>query len=161
MKLTTIGAASTASELLDTIGYTAPGEELASLEEAISANARMVAKSGASVPWVGYLCSEGSTPVGCCAFTSPPKGRVVEIAYYTFAPHEGRGVAKRMAFELLAIARASDQVTTVSAFTLPHENASTSVLKSHGFVRAGEAVDEDAGVVWAWALPLEDSATAP
>jgi [ribosomal protein S5]-alanine N-acetyltransferase len=37
---------------------------------------------------------------------------------------------------------------------LPAENASTSVLRSNGFVRDGEINDPEEGIVWRWRLDL-------
>lgn len=137
-----------------------PGEPLQNLpEEAADVLASMrtaYRRSGYVPPWVGYLAVEGATCVGTCAFkTEPSEGRV-EIAYYTFPPHEGRGVASRMAGMLLHIARKKDPSVTVTARTLPGRHASTSVLGKLGFVFDGEIEDPEDGTVWEWHFPRED-----
>lgn len=71
--------------------------------------------------------------------------------YFTFPDHEGRGVATRMARELLRIARAAQAGHTAAiARTLPQENASTSILRKLGFQLEGELLHPEDGLVWKW-----------
>src|ERR1700679_2668810 len=72
---------------------------------AIESTVQMYTKVGCNHPWIGYLAFEGRECVGTCAFTSARKGGVVEIAYFTFPKNEGRGVATRMAENLISIAK--------------------------------------------------------
>src|SRR5262245_12870716 len=81
-------------------------------------------RGGYVEPWIGYLAIEGDTCVGCCGFTAPPIGGIVEIAYFTFPGFEGRGIATRMAERLITIAMKSDPCVRVIAHTLTEENAS-------------------------------------
>jgi RimJ/RimL family protein N-acetyltransferase len=75
----------------------------------------------------------------------------VEIAYFTFPSHEGKGVATRMARELLRIARAAPagEIAAI-AHTLPQENASTAILRKLGFHLEGELLHPEDGLVWKW-----------
>ena len=72
--------------------------------DAIAATARLYEGKGFNRPWIGYLAYEEGMCVGTCAFKGQPQDGCVEIAYYTFPPHEGQGVASRMAAELIGIA---------------------------------------------------------
>lgn len=110
--------------------------------------------SGFVPPWIGYLASDAGVPVGLCAFKGPPRDGAVEIAYFTFPAHEGRGVATRMARELIALARATDPAIRVRAQTLPSENASTRILRKLGFGHARDVAHPEDGLVWEWELPL-------
>lgn len=80
---------------------------------------------GYDPPWIGYLAVEDGACVGMCGFKSPPQNNRVEIAYYTFPEHESRGIATRMAAELVRLALDEMPDVTVAAQTLPEENAST------------------------------------
>ncbi|MEQ1687905.1 MAG: GNAT family N-acetyltransferase [Sphingopyxis sp.] len=102
------------------------------------------------VPWCGYVARRGGVAMGFGGFKgTPDDDGWVEIGYLTFPGHEGAGVATRVAAALVGIAKHAG-VGQVCAHTLPEENASTTVLRRNGFVRAGEAVDPDEGVVWRW-----------
>jgi RimJ/RimL family protein N-acetyltransferase len=103
-------------------------------------------------PWAGYLVeSDQELVVGACAFKSAPNGRGVEIAYFTFPEHEGKGLATEMARELVHICR-SHGVTPVTAQTLPLPNASTRILEKLGFVMTGSVMHPEDGEVWEWQL---------
>ncbi len=112
------------------------------------------------LPWAGYLvmrpagCS-GEEAVGTCAFKSAPVDNRVEIAYHTFPEYEGKGIATKMAEMLIMIARRIKPDITLVARTLPVEGASTSILKKHGFVKAGTVTDPEDGEVWEWVLEAE------
>jgi RimJ/RimL family protein N-acetyltransferase len=116
--------------------------------EAIAGNVGHYARAGFAPPWISYLAVEGEACVGCCAFKSAPRDGAVEIAYGTFPPHEGRGVATAMARELIAIAERDG--IAVTAQTLPEPNASTRILEKLRFRRDGWAEDDEVGRVWAW-----------
>ena len=90
--------------------------------------------------------------MGACGFKSSPVAGRVEIAYGTFPGHEGRGFATTMARELVQISRQEDTSLTVTAQTLPEENASTSILKKLGFTLVGPVEHPEDGTVWEWEL---------
>ena len=120
--------------------------------EIVSASARLYRDVGYEPPWIGYLAVEDGTCVGTCGFKSPPQNNRVEIAYFTFPGHESRGVATRMASELIRLARAKMPAVIVAAQTLPEENASTSILKKLGFRLVGTVEHPEDGPVWEWQL---------
>ncbi len=141
-----------------------PAEPVAPLgpevRDALTGTAGMYRSSGYQPPWIGYLAMEGDAAVGTCAFKSPPQNHRVEIAYFTFPPHEGRGVATAMAEALIALARHTDPSLTLTAQTLPEDGASTRILRRLGFGLADEVVHPEDGTVWEWRLaPLPIPAT--
>jgi len=134
-----------------------PGLSLRMSEVAQSvceANAGTYERTGFERPWIGCLAEADGVWLGTCAFTSAPRDPQVEIAYFTFPEFEGRGIATGMASALLDIARAAHpQATlTITALTLPTENASVSILRKLGFEQRGTQIDADAGTVWCWEL---------
>lgn len=103
-------------------------------------------------PWCGYIGRRGNVPAGFGGFKSALNDDgVVEIGYLTFPQHEGTGVAKAVAANMLDIA-CQNGAKAVLAHTLCEENASTGVLRANGFGRDGEGFDDDEGVVWRWRL---------
>ncbi len=125
----------------------------------VTATTKLYSSVGYQPPWICYFGVEDGECVGTCGFKSPPRENRVEIAYFTFPKYESRGVATRMASELIRIATAADSTVLITAQTLPAVNASTSVLKKLGFQLVGTAEDEAAGLVWDWRL-LEPHATS-
>lgn len=134
-----------------------PTGQLERLRELVTQSLAFQDRIGATPPWVGYLAvreREGDV-IGCCGFKGDPDDAgTVEIAYYTFPDHEGRGLATAMAAELVAIARTDARARRVIAHTLPEPNASTRVLAKNGFAFAGDVVDPEDGPVWRFALDL-------
>lgn len=104
---------------------------------------------------LGYLVVEGESQqlAGACSFKAPPAEGVIEIAYYTFAGFEGRGIGTAMARFLLEQAAAIPGVTKVIAHTLPESSASTRILARVGLTLAGDA-EEDGIAVWRWEKDL-------
>ena len=119
--------------------------------EATTGLYRMV---GYEPPWIGYLALENGTCAGTCGFKSPPQNNRVEIAYFTFPGHESRGVATRMATELIRLALNESPDLIVAAQTLPEENASTSILKKLRFHLVGTVEHPEDGLVWEWQLGI-------
>jgi len=120
--------------------------------EVVAATTQLYRAAGYEPPWVGYLAFENGTCVGSCGFKSPPQINRVEIAYFTFPGHESRGIATRMASELIRLALGTTPTLTVAAQTLPEENASTSVLKKLQFRCVGALEHPEDGLVWEWHL---------
>lgn len=129
----------------------------ATARDACALTARLYATSGFEAPWIGYVAFRDDVAVGTAAFKSRPRDARVEIAYFTFPEHEGRGIATAMARELIRIARAELPSVVVTAQTLPEENASTRILRRLGFAQEGIAQDEDVGPVWEWHLGPGDT----
>src|ERR1700722_15749706 len=74
-----------------------PAEKLVDLpqmaKDVCQNHAELYKKSGYTPPWIGYLAVENQLCVGTCAFKSAPNFGRVEIAYFTFPEHEGKGIA--------------------------------------------------------------------
>ena len=126
--------------------------------EVVEAMTQLYRTIGYEPPWIGYLAVEDGICVGTCGFKSPPQNNRVEIAYFTFPGHESRGVATRMASELIRLALDKMPAVTVAAQTLPEENASTSVLQKLRFRLVGTVEHPEDGLVWEW--QLSDSSEA-
>jgi ribosomal-protein-alanine N-acetyltransferase len=107
-------------------------------------------------PWLGYLAQESDVCVGSCGFKGPPVNRRVEIAYFTFPGHEGRGLATQMARALLRIVSETDAAVIATAQTLPRESASTAILKKLEFVLTGTVNHPEDGEVWEWQYAVEN-----
>ena len=105
---------------------------------------------GFNLPWVSYLAKSEGEYVGCCSFKGRPANNKVEIAYFTFPPFEGRGVATEMCRQLTVLALMQETNIIVTARTLPEENASTAVLKKNGYTLSGTVNDPDDGEVFEW-----------
>jgi len=110
-------------------------------------------EGGIDPAWFTHLIVEGTEVVGLGGFTGPPTDGAVEIGYSVAPSRQGRGVATA-AVGLWLERAARGGVRRVVAHTLPEDNASTRVLRRHGFVHDGEAVDPDEGTVWRWAREL-------
>lgn len=122
------------------------------LQQYIAGNQAYYTAIGFKEPWIAYVAIEDDAAVGTCAFKGRPKGGMVEIAYATLTEFEGRGVATRMAAELVRVARSTDTSLRIIAQTLPEENASARVLAKNGFAQVREAMDDEVGRVWEWEL---------
>jgi len=131
-----------------------PAQHLGALSQfAVDACAQTVAhyrKAGFCPPWISFLGKRNSGIVGICAFTSAPTGGRVEIAYHTFPPFEGQGVATAMVGELLARAWRADPEVELFAHTLPEHNASNAILRKLGFQFFGEVTHPEQGAIWEW-----------
>jgi [ribosomal protein S5]-alanine N-acetyltransferase len=101
------------------------------------------------MPWSGYLVQENGVYIGACGFKTPPDDGAVEIAYFTFPEHEGRGVATQVARLLVDLAFRNG-VRLVRAQTLPAQNASTAILTKLGFSKMGTVSHPEDGLVWEW-----------
>ncbi|MGI9166839.1 MAG: GNAT family N-acetyltransferase [Pyrinomonadaceae bacterium] len=125
--------------------------------EVVEATTQLYRAVGYEPPWIGYLAIENDFCVGTCGFKSPPLNNRVEIAYFTFPGHESRGVATRMATELIRLALEKVPSVIVAAQTLPEENASTSVLKKLRFRLVSTVEHPEDGPVWEWQLSATKS----
>jgi hypothetical protein len=78
----------------------APSREVPALSdtarEALAGTAMLYREAGYEPPWIGYLVVSDGACVGTCAFKCAPKGGRVELAYFTFAGHEGLNASTRV-----------------------------------------------------------------
>ena len=119
-----------------------------------AATAAMLVAHPVSMPWGGYLALEGGSRrvVGFCGFKGGPDAAgTAELAYFTFAGEEGRGIASAMAAGLMQLAMSAQTAAVLlRAHTLPERSASCRVLEKAGFVCIGPVIDPDDGPVWRW-----------
>ena len=129
------------------------GDHVGTLRELGAGTAAFLAGLGGEARWGSFLAVDPASRlvIGTCSFKGPPDGDgAVEIAYFTFPTHEGRGYASAMAALLVARAGAPPPVRTVRAHTLPERNASARILERLGFAHLGQVVDPEDGPVWRW-----------
>ena len=113
----------------------------------------LYARRGYQPPWIGYLAFIDGVCVGSCGFAAPPADGSVEIAYFCFPHFEGRRIASTMARRLLDLVRAVAPEIRPMAHTLPHESASTRILRRLGFHLEGTIEHPEDGQVWKWTWP--------
>jgi len=107
---------------------------------------------GYNLPWVGYFIKENDQVVGSCAFTGKPQNNRIEISYWTFKEHEGKGIASWACKELVRIALEKQPNLLITAKTAPEKNASTAILEKNGFTFTGIVQDDEIGDAWEWIL---------
>ena len=107
-------------------------------------------KVGFEPPWICYYAKYEGELVGSAGYKGKPKNGQIEIAYGTFDRFQGTGVGTKMCKKLIELALHTDPKIKITARTLPHENASTGILKKNGFELQGTVWDEEDGNVWEW-----------
>jgi RimJ/RimL family protein N-acetyltransferase len=126
------------------------GELIEEARDGLEATVGFYHAMGFEKPWISYLAIADAAAVGICSFKSRPIDGRVEIGYFTFPQHEGRGVATAMAGELVAIAASHDPAVIVTAQTLCERNASHRVLEKLGFRAIGTVEHPQDGTVLEW-----------
>lgn len=105
-------------------------------------------------PWVHgftFRLHGSGVVVGKGGFKGPPSEEgVVEIAYGVELAYQGKGYATEAAGALTDFAFSTGKVRLVRAHTLPTGAASMRVLVKCGFMKVGEVVDPEDGLVWRW-----------
>jgi RimJ/RimL family protein N-acetyltransferase len=97
--------------------------------------------------WTIQLAVEDGVVVGHGGFHEPPGPEGdVEIGYTVVPAARGRGVATGLVGLLVVRAREADAVRVVRGCTAPGNVVSQAVLRHHGFVLVGEAMDEVDGL---------------
>ncbi|MCC5980110.1 MAG: GNAT family N-acetyltransferase [Oceanicaulis sp.] len=97
-----------------------------------------------------WLIIEDNEIVGLCSIKRPPEDGVIDIGYGIAPSRQNRGVARKAVGDIVAWARAAPQVTAITAETTPSNVASQRVLEHNGFVRTGERMDDEDGLVICW-----------
>ncbi len=111
------------------------------------------ARAGRPTVWSTHLFfDDDGALVGLGGWKGEPVDGAAELGYAVAPDRQGRGVATAAVRQLVARAEAAG-LGLVLAHTLPHESASTSVLRRCGFVRALPP-DPEPGAVWRWELRL-------
>ncbi len=116
---------------------------------------RALANMRCAPDWAGLLGTrlyllDGARVVGSGGVKAPPlDDGEVEIGYGVAPAWRGRGLATEAARALTSEALAQG-ARRVSAFTTPANTASWRLLQRIGYVRDGETIDPDDGLVWRW-----------
>ena len=116
---------------------------------------RALANMRAAPDWAGVLSTrlyllDGARVIGSGGVKAPPlDDGEVEIGYGMAPAFRGRGLATEAARALTREALAQG-ARRVSAFTSPDNIASWRLLQRIGYVRDGETIDPDDGLVWRW-----------
>lgn len=113
-------------------------------------------KIGFNFPWVAYFVVRQDQIVGSCSFVGQPKDGKVELAYWTFMEFERQGIASFACKELVAIAKQTDPMVTITAKTAPEKNASTKILEYNNFVFTEIVQDDEIGDAWLWTHKTTD-----
>jgi len=126
----------------------------APLREVAKAYVELYERMPSAAPWIGYLAEDEASGniVGSCGYKGGCRDGIVEIAYFSFPGHEGRGFATEMARLLTDLALRQPEVQIVCAHTLQEEKASVRILRRLGFALIGTVEDPDDGTVWRWEL---------
>lgn len=131
------------------------------LRDVLTSTAGLYESAGFVPPWICYLVTRDGGIVGTCGFKGPPRDGRVEIAYFTFPPNEGAGLATAMAQALVSLASRTDPRLVVFAQTLQDRNASHRVLEKLGFERAGLVEHAEDGTILEWVRPPAAGARPP
>ena len=117
--------------------------------------ARALVNMQAVPDWAGVLSTrlyvlDRERVVGSGGVKAPPLADgEVEIGYGVAPAWQGRGFATQAA-RLLTDEALAQGASKVSAFTTPQNTASWRLLQRIGYVRDGETIDPDDGLVWRW-----------
>jgi RimJ/RimL family protein N-acetyltransferase len=110
------------------------------------------ARAGGPTVWSTPLFFDDDGHSSASAVGRANRTALPELGYAVAPDRQGRGLATAAIRQLVARAEAAG-LRLVLAHTLPHESASTSVLRRCGFVRALPP-DPEPGAVWRWELRL-------
>jgi ribosomal-protein-alanine N-acetyltransferase len=134
-----------------------PAEGLGSFLQSDDVSPDWVARVRASTqgdPWLhgfAIVDRETRTVVGGLGFKGPPNDQgEVEIAYGVVPSFQNRGYATEAAAAGVEFAFGHEDVQRVIAHTKDENNASTRVLEKCGFLRIGDVIDPEDGLVWRW-----------
>lgn len=111
--------------------------------------ARQVAGDPGATDWITrvVLDAERGLAVGRGGFHGPPDADgMVEVGYAIDPRFRRQGYARAVLRALLAEAAVAARVTTVRASVSPDNVASRDLVRSEGFVRVGEQMDDEDGL---------------
>ena len=97
-----------------------------------------------------WLIVDDDEIVGLCSITRPPQEGVIDIGYGIAPSRQNRGIASCAIQGVVAWAEADPHIRAITAETSPANVASQRVLDRGGFIRVGERVDEEDGLLICW-----------
>ncbi|WHO72394.1 GNAT family N-acetyltransferase [Rhizobium sp. BT03] len=118
--------------------------------EVLEMLARIAAEVGAAFAPSAWMMVEEDEIVGLCSIIRAPENGAIHIGYGVAPSRERRGYVTRAIGELLEWARKDPRVALVSADTGVENIASQRVLERNGFIRTGERIDPEDGLVICW-----------
>jgi RimJ/RimL family protein N-acetyltransferase len=105
-------------------------------------------------PAAWWIVNEGEV-VGLCSVIRVPREGDVHIGYGIAPTRQGRGFATEAVSRILAWARSDPRVAQISAETGVENIASQRVLERNGFLRVGQRLDAEDGLVFCWRAMTE------
>lgn len=103
-----------------------------------------------------FLIVDENEVVGLCSFKGPPDlSGAAEIGYGVAASRRRRGYATTAVSLLCEQARRGGALKALTAETSPSNPASQRVLERNGFAKLGARMDDEDGLLLAWAKTLE------
>jgi RimJ/RimL family protein N-acetyltransferase len=137
-----------------------PADGLGTFLQSDEVSPHWVARLRASTsgdPWLhGFAIVDRAAQavVGGVGFKGPPNDQgEVEIAYGIVPSFQNRGYATEAAAAGVEFAFGREAVERVIAHTKAENAASTRVLEKCGFLRIGDVIDPEDGLVCRWELP--------
>jgi ribosomal-protein-alanine N-acetyltransferase len=119
----------------------------------------LMLKDQEEIGWLTYfpIHKQDNKLIGSGGYKGKPtEYGTVEIGYEITPAYRNKGFATEMAKGLISNAFTDNSVKLIIAHTLPEENASTKILTRFGFVKTGEIMDPDDGLIWKWELKKDD-----
>ena len=117
---------------------------------------RQLARTPADAAWVTRLIvSPTGEVVGRAGFHGAPEDGTVEVGYEVDPVHRRRGHARAALRVLLGVARRDPDVRTLRATVSPGNEASRTLVESHGLVVTGEQWDEEDGLETIFEVEVE------
>ncbi len=122
--------------------------------------ARIAAEIGAKFTPSAWMIVEAGEIVGLCSVIRTPENGEIHIGYGVAPSRERRGCATRAIGELLEWARKDPRVRLLSAETGVENIGSQRVLERNGFIRTGERIDPEDGLVICWQASADEQVPA-
>jgi RimJ/RimL family protein N-acetyltransferase len=127
------------------------------LEDALDALVVIYDRTPDAAPWKACLARthEDNAIVGICSLTDRGDGTTA-IGYHTFPPYQGKGLAKLMVGQLIALAFSRPDVREVVTHSSPQEGPAAAVMRTLDFRLTGMKNDTTHGRRWEWTLNRGD-----
>jgi RimJ/RimL family protein N-acetyltransferase len=127
------------------------------LEDAVDALVVIYDHTPDAAPWKACLArTHGDNAiVGICSLTDRGDGTMA-IGYHVFPPYQGKGLAKLMVTQLIALAFHRPDVREVVTHSPPQEGPAATVMRMLDFRLTGMKNDTTHGRRWEWAMNRGD-----
>lgn len=127
------------------------------LEDALDALVVIYDRTPDAAPWKACLARthEDNAIVGICSLTDRGGGTMA-IGYHVFPPYQGKGLAKLMVVQLVALAFRRPNVREVVTHSPPQAGSAAAVMRTLDFRLTGMKNDTTHGRRWEWTLNRGD-----